>query len=39
MAEILQTQGFWAFFLGALALSTIAAIILINRWKHPELYK
>jgi hypothetical protein len=38
MSEIIKTELFWALIIGTTALLVIFAVIIIDRYRHPEIY-
>jgi len=38
MSEIIKTELFWAPIIGAIALLVLFAIIIIDRYRHSEIY-
>lgn len=36
--EIMKTETFWASVIGIIGLFLIVALIILDRWRHPELY-
>lgn len=38
LPEIMKTETFWAPVVGAMALFSMIALILIDRWRRPKVY-
>ena len=38
MSEIVKTELFWAPIIGTIVLLVLSGIIIIDRYRHPEIY-